>query len=364
MKSDSHNPISMQSSIDIVDTKRVETHFSQSSLLIKFKNHCNRWCMFLMCRLDSWWSHVKYAKYSLFVSFIIENLKRIIFGKIVIAENFCLLKIKVPIWDEEIYDRKWSLMKREKRKKCKDLCIIILVVVSLMLVEKNIKIDNIQYEVKIFYRNDAFLLLCVDARFFHRVRVTVSSLFYFSTRSWMLFLKKIYVHFRRLYALSSSSSSVIDKMNDFTLRVKNSRRRYRYLNIHHLTIAVWDSRTSIQVWNTEICLIPLRSDIQYFNFVQFTSFFQWKNHSRVFIWKFLQSMSDFPSSPIQKIIRAHVWEIENSKEVSIAKISRKRCMLILFHLDCLRISCSCNSFEKLIFFDLISWIANQKCHVQ
>ena len=242
MKSDSHNPILMQSSVDIVDTKRVETHFSQSSLLIRFKNHCNRWCMFLMCRLDSWWSHVKYAKYSLFVSFIIENLKRIIFGKIVIAENFCLLKTKVLIWDEEIYDRKWSLMKREKRKKCKDLCIIILPVVSLMLVEKNIKIDNIQYEAKIFYRNDAFLLLCVDARFFIEYEWLFHRSFTFPRVPECSSFKKIYVHFRRLYALSSSSSSVIDKMNDFTLRAKNSRRRYRYLNIHHLTIASFNSR--------------------------------------------------------------------------------------------------------------------------
>ena len=57
----------------------------------------------------------------------------------------------------------------------------------------------------------------------------------------------------------------------------------------------------------KIGVTPLRSDIQYFNFVQFTTFFSRDESFWVFIWKFLQD--------------------------SIAKISRKHCMYIFFILE-------------------------------
>ena len=77
-----------------------------------------------------------------------------------------------------------------------------------------------------------------------------------------------------------------------TLRVKCSIRRYWYLNAHRLMIVVRDSRTSIQIWNTKIW--SHSSDGAIFNIsISFHSlhFFDDESFS-VFIWKFLQSMSD------------------------------------------------------------------------
>ena len=84
----------------------------------------------------------------------------------------------------------------------------------------------------------------------------------------------------------------------------------------------------IHFWNTEICCIPLRSDIQYFNFV------------------LICERSSF------------------QKKDSIVEISWKRCMFMIFHDGCLRMSHTFNSYENTFFFSLISWMTNQKsCQV-
>ena len=74
-------------------------------------------------------------------------------------------------------------------RNCEFLCgIIFVVVVSLMHVDKNLKIYIVQYEFIFFSWVDA-LFFFVRMIIFRRVRVIVSSLFNFSTLSWTLTVK-------------------------------------------------------------------------------------------------------------------------------------------------------------------------------
>ena len=144
-------------------------------------------------------------------------------------------------------------------------------------------------------------------------KLFVQITFFFFPWIWSFFIE-----YEWLYSLSSSSSAT-DKMNDLTLRVKCSIRRYWYLNAHHLMIVVRDSRTSIQIWNTKIW--SHSSDGAIFNIS--SSF-----NSRLFFLRWIifsfhlkmSSVDEWRSScSNRKTLRHHTWEIVFSKK----KLNRK-----------------------------------------
>ena len=154
-------------------------------------------------------------------------------------------------------------------------------------------------------------------------------------------------------------------MSDLFLRVSYSISRYLYLNAHHLRIAIWDSRISIQNWNTNFLCHPSekRHSIFWisFNSRLFFSFSPWWITLQFSSGEFLQSMSEvlqFRFGRLQGITRERSYF---QKKNSIVKMSRKRCMFMIYDHGCLRMSCNFHSIrKKTFFFVLISWLTNQK----
>ena len=103
----------MSSSDDIVDTKRVEINFPNHHHSSNIKNtvidDVYFWCANQAADDQNSSKRYQYLSKS--------RILKIIFGKIVIVKKKSSKKKKVLIWDEEIYNRIWSLMKSEREKK-------------------------------------------------------------------------------------------------------------------------------------------------------------------------------------------------------------------------------------------------------
>ena len=74
----------------------------------------------------------------------------------------------------------------------------------------------------------------------------------------------------------------------------------------------------------------------------------------------LLSMSEVLQVRFWNLEKCHVWESLYRNKNWIVKISRKRCMSMICHIGCLRLSRSCTSFAKSFFFGLIFWMTHQQ----